>query len=172
METFSGPLVVVRGIHRSPVNSAHKSQRCGALVLSLICAWTNSCVNNRDAGDLRRHSAHYDVIVMTTLTRGHIWRDILCAQLFLLLMILMPNAKIINACNLHLIAIKYMPNLLARCTSYERHNKRDHQKPVVWYRTSVLNAIDSKDTPSMMALVGYRAVIHCIIDAYNKYHWN
>ena len=86
-------------------------------------------------------------------------------------MILMPNNKIINACNLHLVAMKYMPNSLARCTSYERHDKRDHQKPVVWYRTSVPNAIDSKDTPSMMALVGYRAVIQCIIDAYNKYHW-
>ena len=65
--------------HRSPVNPAHKSQRCGTLMGSLICAWTNSCVNNRDAGDLRHHSAHHDVIVMATLTRGHIRRDILCA---------------------------------------------------------------------------------------------
>ena len=30
----------------------------------LICAWTNGWVNNRDAGDLRRHCAYYDVIVM------------------------------------------------------------------------------------------------------------
>ena len=44
----------VRGIHRS----------CGALMFSLICAWLNSWVHNRAAGDLRRHSAHYDVIVM------------------------------------------------------------------------------------------------------------
>ena len=54
----------VRGIHRSPVNSPHKGQWCGALVFSLICAWINSWVNNREAGDLRRHRAHYDVIVM------------------------------------------------------------------------------------------------------------
>ena len=27
-------------------------------------AWINGWVNNRDAGDLRRYSAHYDVIVM------------------------------------------------------------------------------------------------------------
>ena len=27
-------------------------------------AWTNGWVNNRDAGDLRRHRAHYDVTVM------------------------------------------------------------------------------------------------------------
>ena len=31
---------------------------------SLICAWTGSWVNNQDAGDLRRHRAHYDVTVM------------------------------------------------------------------------------------------------------------
>ena len=51
----------VRGIHRSLVNSPHKGQWRGALVLSLICAWINGWVNNREAGDLRRHSAHYDV---------------------------------------------------------------------------------------------------------------
>ena len=36
----------------------------GALMLSLIWAWINGWVNNRAAGDLRRHHAHYDVIVM------------------------------------------------------------------------------------------------------------
>ena len=35
-----------------------------ALMFSLICAWINGWVNNREAGDLRRHCAHYDVIVM------------------------------------------------------------------------------------------------------------
>ena len=30
----------------------------------LISAWINGWVNNRGAGDLRRHRAHYDVIVM------------------------------------------------------------------------------------------------------------
>ena len=51
----------VRGIHRSPVNSPHKGQWRGALVFSLNCAWINGWVNNRQAGDLRRHGAHYDV---------------------------------------------------------------------------------------------------------------
>ena len=32
-------------------------------MFSLICAWTESWANNGDAGDLRRHRAHYDVIV-------------------------------------------------------------------------------------------------------------
>ena len=30
-----------------------------------ICAWTNGWVNSRDDGDLRRHHAHYDIIVVT-----------------------------------------------------------------------------------------------------------
>ena len=63
METFSALLALC---HRSPVNSPHKGQWRGALMFSLICTWINIWVNNRDAGSLGRHSAHYDVIVMTT----------------------------------------------------------------------------------------------------------
>ena len=55
----------VRGIHRSPVNSPHKGQWRGALMFSLICAWINGWVNNGEAGDLGRHRARYDVIVMS-----------------------------------------------------------------------------------------------------------
>ena len=54
----------VWGIHRSPVNSLHKGQWRGALMFSLICTRINGSVNNREAGDLRRHRAHYDVTVM------------------------------------------------------------------------------------------------------------
>ena len=54
----------VRGIHRSPVNSPHKSQWRGALMFSLICARISGWVNTGEAGDLRRHRAHYGVIVM------------------------------------------------------------------------------------------------------------
>ena len=54
----------VWGIHWSPVNSPHKGQWRGALMFSLICVWINDWVNNREAGDLRRYRAHYDVIVM------------------------------------------------------------------------------------------------------------
>ena len=35
-----------------------------ALMASVICTGTNGRVNNQDAGDLRRHSVHYDVTVM------------------------------------------------------------------------------------------------------------
>ena len=45
-----------------------KSQKKNpALVFSLICAWNHCGVNNRDAGDLRRHLPHYDVIVILRL---------------------------------------------------------------------------------------------------------
>ena len=54
----------VWGIHMSPVNFLHKGQWRRALVFSMICAWTNSCANHRDADDLRCHGAHYDVTVM------------------------------------------------------------------------------------------------------------
>ena len=33
-------------------------------MFSLICAWINSWVNNGEAGDLRCHRAHYEIIVM------------------------------------------------------------------------------------------------------------
>ena len=63
----------VRGIHRSPVNSPHKGQWRGALMFTLICARINGWVNNREAGDLRRYRAHYDVIVMVNSLS--LWRN-------------------------------------------------------------------------------------------------
>ena len=54
----------VRGNHRWPVNSPHKGQLRWALMFSLICAWINDWVNYREAGYLKRHRTHYDVIVM------------------------------------------------------------------------------------------------------------
>ena len=57
----------VRRIHRSPVNSPQKGQWRGALMFSLICVWINGWVNNREAGDLKRYRAHYDVTVMSLL---------------------------------------------------------------------------------------------------------
>ena len=51
----------VREIHRLSVDSSRKSQWRMALMFTLICAWSNGWANNRDAGDLRQHRAHYDV---------------------------------------------------------------------------------------------------------------
>ena len=58
------PLASVRGIHRSPVNSPRNDQWRRPLMFSSICAWINGWVNNRKAGDLRRHRAHYHATVM------------------------------------------------------------------------------------------------------------
>ena len=73
METFSALLVLCAG--NSPVTSPHKGQWRGALMFSLTCAWINDWVNNREAGDWRRHSAHYDVTAMLSFyTIWHIHR--------------------------------------------------------------------------------------------------
>ena len=64
METFSALLALCAGNSPVPVNSPHKGQWRGALMFSFICAWINNGVNNREAGDLRRHRGHYDVNVM------------------------------------------------------------------------------------------------------------
>ena len=73
METFSALLAICAGIHRSPVNSPHKGQWRGALVISMICAWINGWVNNRKAGYLRRNRTHYDVIVMSVSSTFVFW---------------------------------------------------------------------------------------------------
>ena len=62
----------VREIHRSPVNFPHKGQWRGALMFSLMYAWINDCVNNREAGDLRLQHGHYDVIVMQQMTNHYL----------------------------------------------------------------------------------------------------
>ena len=63
----------LRGIHRSPVNSFHKGHWRGALMFSLICAWTNGSANHRNAGDLRCHRTHYDITVMMPLDNSRKW---------------------------------------------------------------------------------------------------
>ena len=58
-----------------------KIQWCGALMLSLICVYTNGWANNRSVGNLGRHRAPYDFTVMQwcdseryeTNTIYHIW---------------------------------------------------------------------------------------------------
>ena len=58
METFFPLLALCEG------NSQVTGQWRGALMFSLICAWTNGWAKHRDAGDMRRHRAYYDVTVM------------------------------------------------------------------------------------------------------------
>ena len=65
METFSIWLALWVG--NSLMNSPHKGQWCRVLMFSLICAWTSGWVNNQDAGDLKCHRTHYDVISIILL---------------------------------------------------------------------------------------------------------
>ena len=53
------------------MNFPHKDHWRGALKFSLICVWINGWVNTREASDLRRHRAHYDVIVKQSA--NHVW---------------------------------------------------------------------------------------------------
>ena len=64
MEVFSASLVICAG--NLPIIGEFPSQRpvTRSFDASLICAWINERVNNRETGDLRRHHAHYDVTVM------------------------------------------------------------------------------------------------------------
>ena len=61
METFSALLAVFEGIPSVTGEFPRIGQCRLTLMFSLICARTNGWGNNRGAGDLRRHRAHYDV---------------------------------------------------------------------------------------------------------------
>ena len=64
METFSALLAICAG--NSPVTGEFPAQRpvTPSFDIFFICAWINGWVSNVEAGYLRRHRAHYDVIVM------------------------------------------------------------------------------------------------------------
>ena len=50
--------------HYWPVNSPHKGQWRVVLIFCFYLRLNKRLGNNRDAGDLRRHRAHYDVTLM------------------------------------------------------------------------------------------------------------
>ena len=62
MVTFSALLALCAG--NSPVTGEFPSQRPVTRSFEVFCALIKCWVNNRAAGDLRRHRAHYDVIIM------------------------------------------------------------------------------------------------------------
>ena len=78
--TFSALLALCAG--NSPVTGEFPSQRpvTRSFMFSLICAWINGWVNNREAADLRRHRAHYDVILVCCWYRR--WISVVLASVF------------------------------------------------------------------------------------------
>ena len=68
METFSMLLAICAG--NSPVTGEFPAQRpvMRSFDIFFDLAWIHGWVNNGEAGDLRRHRAHYDVIVMPIIT--------------------------------------------------------------------------------------------------------
>ena len=84
IETFSALLALCAG--NSPVKTPHKGQWRGALMFSLICIWTSGWVNSRDAGNMRRHRADYDVTVMVSLCG--LWVTCLTSHFWILYYIL------------------------------------------------------------------------------------
>ena len=60
---ISALLAICAGNSPSQLISPYYGQQRGALMFSSTCSWINGWVNNRGAGDLRRHRADYDVTV-------------------------------------------------------------------------------------------------------------
>ena len=75
METFSALLAICEG--NSPVPREFPTQRpvTRSFDVALICTRINGWVINGEAGDLKRHHAHYGVIVMQLW-----WKSVLGQQ--------------------------------------------------------------------------------------------
>ena len=95
----------VRGIHRSPVNSPTKASDV-ELMFSLICTCINGWINNGDAGDLRRHHAHYQATVMSNSVWCYLITIIEYRHLVLIGEVCMNMSMISNTeCRRHLCSL-------------------------------------------------------------------
>ena len=81
METFPALLSLCAG--NAPVTGEFPAQRpvTRSFNVFLICLWINDWVNNREAGDLRHHCAHYEVTVMYIEVRRCLSLSLLWFQL-------------------------------------------------------------------------------------------
>ena len=66
METFSALLALCAGNSLVTGEIPAKWPVTRSLDVSVICAWINGWVNDREAGDLRHHRAHYNVTLIWT----------------------------------------------------------------------------------------------------------
>ena len=89
-------------------------------MFSLICVWINGWVNNSEAGDLRRHRTHYDIIVICYRHRCLGWR--LCNMFrqpaFLSLPQMTPTCPCVCFTTMRHSTIKYVEQPLCRLHSH------------------------------------------------------
>ena len=69
METFSALLAICAG--NSPVSGEFPAQRPMTRSFDVSFDLRLNCVNNGEAGDLRRYRTHYDATVMTLHSDNH-----------------------------------------------------------------------------------------------------
>ena len=70
MEKLFALLAICAGNSPVPVELLTQSPVTRSLMFSLNCVWINGWVNNHEAGYLRRHRSHYDVIIMDWITHN------------------------------------------------------------------------------------------------------
>ena len=85
---FPRYLPYVRGIHRWIPRTKASNAELWCFLWSAP-DWIHGWVNNREACDLRRHRAHYDIIVMLT---GHYWGTHMTNRHFVFLTTSQPGA--------------------------------------------------------------------------------
>ena len=114
------------------MNYPHKGQWCGALMFSLICAWINGWVNNREVGVFRRHRAHCDVTVMSNAVH-----PMTNARFYLIVVRLLPSYRI--TCNIcHEIWTQlYYTSFMFYCYCYH-FVYYDYYYSYYWYHNHVI----------------------------------
>ena len=76
------------------VTGPHNGHWREAFIFSFICPWINRWVNNGEAGDLRCHCAHYDVIVMLrTVNNGYRINHAITCKMLWTRLFLSPTLK-------------------------------------------------------------------------------
>ena len=136
METFSALLAICAG--NSPVPGEFLAKRPVTLSFDVFFVWINGWVNNREAGDLGRNCAHYDVILMNFNDR------IVCNQIMetraphrVWIMITKswvkwtPGVRPINRISIEFLEIQWNLLMLLFITYSADHNEILHRNTVV-----------------------------------------
>ena len=125
-----------RGIHRFPVNSPHKGQWRGSFMFSLISAWINGWVNNREAGYLRRPLGHYDVRIMHFHPRQLTisWMALMvCVPIFFLNHIVHLKLQTIPDFLFYIHVISSYQSAMIMCPTWDRNKRMFYHVSCVEY---------------------------------------